>query len=112
MNQERVFQILIGPHMSEKAATVAEDDNQYVFKVALDATKSEIKTSVEQLFEVKVDEVRTLRVKGKSKRTRTGWSTDVLISLLVASKATLKTYWLSFSATVAAFSDIWGPMRI
>lgn len=75
MNQERVFQILIGPHMSEKAATVAEDDNQYVFKVALNATKSEIKTSVEQLFKVKVDEVRTLRVKGKSKRTRTGWST-------------------------------------
>ena len=75
MNQERVFQILIGPHMSEKAAVVAEDSNQYVFKVALDATKSEIKTSVEQLFKVKVDDVRTLRVKGKTKRNRFGLTT-------------------------------------
>lgn len=75
MNQERVFQILLGPHMSEKAAIAAEDANQYVFKVALDATKIEIKTSVEQLFKVKVDNVRTLRVKGKSKRNRFGMST-------------------------------------
>ncbi len=75
MNQERVFQILLGPHVSEKAAIVAEDSNQYVFKVALDATKTEIKTSVEQLFKVKVDDVRTLRVKGKTKRNRFGLST-------------------------------------
>jgi large subunit ribosomal protein L23 len=75
VNQERVFQILIGPHMSEKAAVVAEVSNQYVFKVALDATKTEIKTSVEQLFKVKVDDVRTLRVKGKTKRNRFGWTT-------------------------------------
>jgi large subunit ribosomal protein L23 len=75
VNQERVFQILIGPHMSEKAAVVAEDSNQYVFKVALDATKTEIKTSVEQLFKVKVGDVRTLRVKGKTKRNRFGWTT-------------------------------------
>lgn len=75
MNQERVFQILLGPHVSEKAAIVAEDSNQYVFKVALDATKTEIKTSVEQLFKVKVDDVRTLRVKGKAKRNRFGVTT-------------------------------------
>ncbi len=75
MNQERVFQILLGPHVSEKAALAAEDSNQYVFKVALDATKSEIKTSVEQLFKVQVDDVRTLRVKGKAKRNRFGWTT-------------------------------------
>lgn len=75
MNQERVFQILMAPHVSEKAAVVAESSNQYVFKVALDATKDEIKTSVEQLFKVKVDDVQTLRVKGKSKRNRYGIST-------------------------------------
>lgn len=75
MNQERVFQVLLGPHVSEKAALAAEDSNQYVFKVALDATKSEIKTSVEQLFKVQVDQVRTLRVKGKSKRNRFGLTT-------------------------------------
>ena len=76
MNQERVFQILLGPHMSEKAAMAAENGNQYVFRVALDATKTEIKTSVEQLFKVRVDDVRTLRVKGKSKRNRFGVHTS------------------------------------
>jgi len=70
MNQERVFQILMGPHVSEKAAIVADANNQYVFRVALDATKEEIKHSVEQLFKVAVDDVKTLRVKGKSKRNR------------------------------------------
>jgi len=75
MNQERVFQVLEGPHVSEKAAIVADANNQYVFRVALNATKAEIKKSVEQLFKVKVDNVRTLRVKGKVKRNRYGYST-------------------------------------
>ncbi len=75
MNQERVFQVLVGPHVSEKAAVVADENNQFVFKVAVDATKSEIKKSVEQLFKVKVDSVRTLKVKGKVKRNRFGYST-------------------------------------
>ena len=75
MNQERVFQVLVGPHVSEKAAIVADASNQYVFKVAVTATKSEIKKSVEQLFKVKVEKVSTLRVKGKVKRNRYGYST-------------------------------------
>ncbi|TDG12505.1 50S ribosomal protein L23 [Seongchinamella unica] len=75
MNQERVFQVLVGPHVSEKAAVVADASNQFVFKVAVDATKSEIKKSVEQLFKVKVDKVSTLKVKGKVKRNRFGYST-------------------------------------
>ena len=75
MNQERVFQVLVGPHVSEKAAIVADNANQYVFKVAIDATKSEIKKSVEQLFKVKVENVNTLKVKGKVKRNRYGFST-------------------------------------
>ena len=75
MNQERVFQVLVGPHVSEKAAIVADANNQYVFKVAVDATKSESKKSVEQLFKVKVDNVTTLKVKGKVKRNRYGYST-------------------------------------
>ena len=41
MNQERIFQVLIGPHVSEKAAIVADTSNQYVFKVAPNATKAE-----------------------------------------------------------------------
>ena len=75
MNQERVFQILMGPHVSEKAAIVADANNQYVFRVALDATKEEIKHSVEQLFKVAVDDGKTLRVQGKSKRNRFGLTT-------------------------------------
>jgi len=67
--------VLVGPHVSEKAAIVADNANQYVFKVAIDATKSEIKKSVEQLFKVKVDNVNTLKVKGKVKRNRYGFST-------------------------------------
>jgi large subunit ribosomal protein L23 len=74
MNQERVFQVLLGPHVSEKAAVVADINNQYVFKVAIDATKLEVKKAVEQLFSVSVDDVQTLRVKGKLKRNRYGFS--------------------------------------
>ncbi|MDE4006261.1 50S ribosomal protein L23, partial [Glaesserella parasuis] len=55
-------------HISEKATNNAEKDNTIVFKVALDANKVEIANAVEQLFEVKVDSVRTVVVKGKTKR--------------------------------------------
>jgi len=57
MNQERVFKVLLGPHVTEKAAMAAEL-NQYVFKVASDATKPEIKKAVEVLFGKKVGSVR------------------------------------------------------
>lgn len=75
MNQERVFQVLQSPHVSEKAAIAADVNNYYVFKVALDATKLEIKKAVEQLFKVNVGKVSTLRVKGKVKRNKHGFST-------------------------------------
>ena len=75
MNQERVFQVLLGPHVSEKAAIVADLNNQYVFRVAVDATKREVKKAVEQLFKVSVDDVQTLKVKGKVKRNRYSFST-------------------------------------
>ncbi|MDE3933910.1 50S ribosomal protein L23, partial [Glaesserella parasuis] len=54
--------------ISEKATNNAEKGNTIVFKVALDANKVEIANAVEQLFEVKVDSVRTVVVKGKTKR--------------------------------------------
>jgi large subunit ribosomal protein L23 len=68
MNQERIFQILVSPHISEKSAVLGDNANQAVFQVATDAKKGEIKTAVEQLFEVKVANVRTVNVKGKTKR--------------------------------------------
>ncbi|AMC99217.1 50S ribosomal protein L23 [Halomonas sp. M5N1S17] len=71
MNQERVFKVLLGPHVTEKAAFAAEN-NQYVFKVASDATKPEIKQAVQVLFGKKVDRVQVLNVKGKTKRSANG----------------------------------------
>lgn len=68
MNQERIFQVLRAPHISEKAAIIGDASNQHVFKVATDAKKTEIKAAVEELFKVKVSKVRTTNVKGKSKR--------------------------------------------
>jgi large subunit ribosomal protein L23 len=72
MNQERLLKVLLGPHVSEKASVVAEERNQYVFRVVKDARKLEIKKAVEQLFEVSVKSVRTVNVKGKTKRTARG----------------------------------------
>jgi len=63
MNQERVFKVLLGPHITEKAAMSAGPATQVVFKVATDANKLEVKKAVEQLFEVKVDEGRLVNVK-------------------------------------------------
>ena len=68
MNQERIFQILKTPHISEKSAVLGDSANQAVFQVATDAKKAEIKAAVEQLFDVKVANVRTVNVKGKTKR--------------------------------------------
>lgn len=67
--KERVYEILRAPIITEKA-TLASENNQVVFRVALDATKPEIKSAVETLFKVKVDAVNTILVKGKTKRFR------------------------------------------
>jgi large subunit ribosomal protein L23 len=67
MSQARLMKILLAPHQSEKADNAAEQRNQVVFKVVNDATKQEIKQAVELLFEVKVESVQTLNVKGKQK---------------------------------------------
>ncbi len=68
MNQERLLQVILAPVVSEKSTLVAEKHQQVVFRVASDATKSEIKAAVEMLFNVKVDSVSTVNVKGKVKR--------------------------------------------
>lgn len=72
MNQERLLNIIHGPHISEKTSIISETNNQVTFKVALDATKPEIKQAVESLFDVQVKDVQVLKVKGKTKRTARG----------------------------------------
>ena len=69
-HQERLMTVIRGPHLSEKAHFAAER-NQVVLKVRTDATKKEIKQAVEMLFEVDVEGVQTVNVKGKSKRFQT-----------------------------------------
>lgn len=78
MREERLLKVILAPHVSEKATLTAENANTVVFKVATDATKAEIKAAVEKLFEVEVTGVRTLNVKGKTKRfgARTGKRND------------------------------------
>ena len=72
MNQERLFKVLIGPHITENSAMSAGTAPLVVFNVATDATKLEVRKAVEQLFEVKVDGVRVVNMKGKTRRTKTG----------------------------------------
>ena len=67
MSNERLLKVLLSPRMTEKSTMVAESSNQYVFKVTSDSNKAEIKAAVEKLFEVTVESVRVVNVKGKSK---------------------------------------------
>ena len=67
LHQERLMTVIRGPHLSEKAHISAEN-NQVVLKVCTDATKKEIKQAVELLFEVDVENVNVVNVRGKNKR--------------------------------------------
>ncbi|PIE82287.1 MAG: 50S ribosomal protein L23 [Cardiobacteriales bacterium] len=67
MKQERILQVIQGPHVTEKSSMAAEA-KQLVFKVDRRASKAEIKTAVEELFEVKVIAINTVLIKGKTKR--------------------------------------------
>lgn len=76
--EPRHYDVILSPVVTEKA-TAASEKNKVVFKVRLDATKTEIKNAVEKLFEVKVTRVNTLTRKGKNKvfRGRPGKQGDV-----------------------------------
>ena len=79
MNVERLHQVLRRPIISEKSTNAAESGQQVVFEVLTDATKNEIKTAVEGLFDVSVEGVQVINVRGKVKRfgktpgKRTNW---------------------------------------
>ena len=67
MNEERLYQVLLGAHISEKATNVADAANQITLKVARDATRTEIKEAVQKLYDVEVCGVTVLNMKGKVK---------------------------------------------
>jgi large subunit ribosomal protein L23 len=78
MSKNRLYQVLLSPRVTEKTTLVGEDSNQYVFQVIRDANKSEVKGAVEMLFDVNVESVRIVNVKGKNKsfRMRPGKRSD------------------------------------
>jgi large subunit ribosomal protein L23 len=67
MNTERLYHVILAPHVSEKSTRVAEKGNQIVFRVRRDASKPDIKAAVEKMFNVEVEAVTVSVVKGKTK---------------------------------------------
>jgi large subunit ribosomal protein L23 len=78
MNKDRLYKVLLTPRVTEKSTRVGEAGNQYVFRVVKDANKAEVRDAVEMLFEVSVESVRIVNVKGKTKsfRMRPGKRSD------------------------------------
>lgn len=62
-----IYQVLVRPLVTEKTMALGEE-NKYVFEVAREANKAQIKEAVEKLFDVTVVTVRTMNVKGKQRR--------------------------------------------
>ena len=65
---ERLMNVVLAPVVSEKSTLVADKNRQYVFRVADNATKPEVKAAIELLFKTKVQSVTVLNVHGKEKR--------------------------------------------
>ena len=65
---DRLMNVVLAPVVSEKSTFVADKNRQYVFRVADDATKPQIKAAVELMFKTKVEGVTVLNVKGKERR--------------------------------------------
>ena len=66
MATENIYKVILSPLITEKSTKISEN-NQYVFKVTLDSNKKEIKNAIEKLFKVKIKNINTTRIKGKSK---------------------------------------------
>jgi large subunit ribosomal protein L23 len=67
-NAEQLMNVVLAPVVSEKSTFVADKNRQYVFRVADDATKPEIKAAIELMFKTKVEDVTVLNVHGKERR--------------------------------------------
>ena len=69
ISAERAYAVIKAPVITEKA-TMGSEQGKVTFRVAIDASKAEIKQAVEKLFDVKVTAVNTSILKGKVKRFR------------------------------------------
>lgn len=68
VKDERLFQVILRPVISEKSTIAADKSHQIVFEVLADASKTEIRQAIEKLFDVKVQQVQVVNVRGKVKR--------------------------------------------
>ncbi|WP_343152644.1 50S ribosomal protein L23 [Buchnera aphidicola] len=68
INESRLFKILIGPLISEKSTILTEKKNTIIIKVLRNATKYEIKTAIKKIFDININSIKTLLIKGKKKR--------------------------------------------
>ncbi|UOQ61382.1 50S ribosomal protein L23 [Leucobacter rhizosphaerae] len=64
--------VIIRPIVSEKSYNLIDANGQYTFEVQPDASKTEIKLAIEEVFGVKVGKINTLNRKGKTRRTKFG----------------------------------------
>ena len=81
---DKLYNVLLAPRVTEKTARVGEQGNQYVFRVATDATKADIRDAVEHLFDVNVESVQVSNVKGKTKSFRIGTDDPVGLDAAIA----------------------------
>jgi large subunit ribosomal protein L23 len=86
-----IYEVVKRPVISEKSTAQTEVANRYAFEVATQASKPEIKDAVQRLFNVKVKDVRTMMMHGKTKRMgrfetkRTNWK-KALVTLAEGQK--------------------------
>lgn len=77
--QEKLINVLLAPHITEKTSLAMQNANTYSFRVRRDSTKPDIKAAVELMFNVKVDGVQVVNETGKSRRfgRHTGRTQDI-----------------------------------
>ena len=92
---KNVYDILMGPCLTEKANLQQEVDGKIVFKVHPKANKIEIKKAVEKMFSVKVKDVKTAKIHGKQKR----------VGRLVGATSDWKKAYVTLSEGTINFAD-------
>jgi large subunit ribosomal protein L23 len=68
VNEKRLYQVILGPHTTEKSVRLSDKNKQIVFRIAQDATKSEVKIAIQKLFTVIVKSVQIVNIRGKKKQ--------------------------------------------
>ena len=68
LTKDELYQVILKPVVTEKSTRAAEYHGQAVFEVLTSATRNDVKAAIEQAFDVEVESVKVLNVKGKTKR--------------------------------------------